>query len=148
MEHQASCHYMNLDRTFTVEDLAAFHSHLGPYIVLGYRIGRFAREQICKDPFSLKARVFCTTIPPQSCLADGVQLGSGCTLGKRNIELIRSDDVYCEFESDGKTVRVVPAPFFLPPRVENDDYERQIEEYAEKMYYLPDSDLFSVERLA
>jgi len=148
MEYHTHCRYLNLDRTFSVEDLAAFHSHLGPYIVLGYRIGRFAREQVCKDPFSLNARVFCSTVPPQSCLADGVQLGSGCTLGKRNIELVQSDDVYCEFESDGKNVRIVPIPFSLPNRENEDEYERLIEEYAEKLYHLADDDLFSIERRA
>lgn len=148
MEDHTHCRYLNLDRTFSVEDLAAFHSHLGPYIVLGYRIGRFAREQVCSDPFSLRARVYCSTVPPQSCLADGVQLGSGCTLGKRNIELVPSDDVCCEFESGGKTVRLVPIPFALPDRENEREYERRIEEYAEKLYYLPDDDLFSIERLA
>ncbi|MDK2973799.1 MAG: formylmethanofuran dehydrogenase subunit [Methanofollis sp.] len=146
MNSHTGCHYLNLDRTFTVEDLAAFHSHLGPYIVLGYRIGRFAREQFCSDPFSLNARVFCSAVPPQSCLADGVQLGSGCTLGKRNIELIQSDEIYCEFESGGRAVRVVPAPFSLPDRETEVDYERLVEEYAEKLYYLTDGDLFTVER--
>jgi len=38
------------------EDLSAFHCHLGPYIVLGYRIGRDAKERFCPDPFLMMAR--------------------------------------------------------------------------------------------
>ena len=33
------CHLFNITKNYTAEDLAAFHGHLGPFIVLGYRIG-------------------------------------------------------------------------------------------------------------
>lgn len=36
--------------------MSAFHCHLGPYIVLGYRIGRDAKERFCPDPFLMMAR--------------------------------------------------------------------------------------------
>ena len=62
----------------------------------------------------MKAEVRCAGVPPQSCLADGVQLGSGCTLGKRNIEIISSETVSCTFEADGRRITVTPRPFPLP----------------------------------
>lgn len=142
MHTHNGCQYLNLEKNFTVADLAAFHGHLGPYIVIGYRIGKYARKHVCDNPFDLRARVYCAGMPPQSCLADGVQLGSGCTLGKRNIEIVESDDVAVEFEAGGLTVRVVPHSFDLP-KGDDEDYEARIEAFAEEMYYLDDAELFT-----
>ncbi len=136
------CRFYNLDPEFTVSDLAAFHGHLGPYIVLGYRIGKYVREHFCDDPFRMKAEVYCAGTPPQSCLADGVQLGSGCTLGKRNIEIVVSDTVRCDFIAGNTRVSITPRPFPLPKK--DMDYEAAIEAVAEEMYSRPDRDLFDV----
>jgi len=97
------CRYFNLPKDYSISDLAAFHGHLGPYIVIGYRMGRYARTHLNDDPFSIIARVHCSGRPPESCLADGVQIGSSCTLGKGNITVIPGDEVWCEF---GSTVRL------------------------------------------
>ncbi|MDI6899057.1 MAG: formylmethanofuran dehydrogenase subunit E family protein [Methanolinea sp.] len=136
------CRFYNLVPEFSIEELAAFHGHLGPYIVLGYRIGKYVRENFCGDPFQMKAEIHCAGKPPESCLADGVQLGSGCTLGKRNIEIVPSGEVRCVFVANGKKMVVTPRPFPLPRR--DMDYEAAIEAVAEEMYSLPAEKLFSV----
>ncbi|MFB3763826.1 MAG: formylmethanofuran dehydrogenase subunit E family protein [Methanotrichaceae archaeon] len=144
MTEGRGCKYTGIDREYSIEDLAAFHGHLGPYIVLGYRIGRYARHCFCSDPFQMKAVVHCSGTPPQSCLADGVQIGSGCTLGKRNIEIIRDDDMKCEFTSGIKALVVRPRPIDFPA-VDHDDYDLLIEELAARMYSMDDSELFSAD---
>ena len=40
----------NMDETLDL--IEKFHGHLGPYVVLGYRIGLIANEKLGKDPFS------------------------------------------------------------------------------------------------
>jgi len=136
------CRYYNITQDFSVSYLAAFHGHLGPYIVLGYRIGKYVRENFCDDPFSLKAEIYCEGKPPQSCLADGVQLSSGCTLGKRNIEIIPSDSVACVFVNGEKKITFLPHPF--PSKREDMDHEAAIEAVAEEMYHLEYGDLFDI----
>lgn len=136
------CKYYNIANDFSVADLAAFHGHLGPYIVLGYRIGKYARENFCDDPFEMKAAVHCAGVPPQSCLADGVQLGSGCTLGKRNIEIVPSETISCVFSANGKKLTFTPHPFPLASK--DGDYEANIEIIAEKMYHQATSELFDI----
>ena len=89
--------------------LRAFHGHLGPYVVLGYRMGRLALEKTNSDGhFDLSAEVYSTLEPPPSCLIDGVQLGSGCTLGKRNITIkTYSGPAYGVFHTHrGETVTI------------------------------------------
>jgi len=141
-----ACKYTGLDGEYSVSDLAAFHGHLGPYIVLGYRIGRYAKKSFCSDPFQMEAVVFCQNEPPQSCLADGIQIGSGCTLGKRNIKIVASDEIAIEFCSGKKKAIIRPKPIAFLPQ-DGQDADRLIEKLAEEMYALPDSNLFSVEIL-
>jgi len=138
------CKYMGLDYEYTLKDLARFHGHLGPYIVLGYKMGRFIFENVCKNPFAVKALVFCSGQTPKSCLADGIQLGSGCTFGKRNIEIEISDDVYAEFTVSDKVYRLKPYPLKEIDK-ENKDYELEIEKMSEEIYYMENSELFSCE---
>ncbi|MBN2491250.1 MAG: nucleoside hydrolase [Planctomycetes bacterium] len=72
--------------------LRAFHGHLGPYVVLGYRMGRLALERTgSSGHFDISAHVHCPDRPPPSCFVDGIQLGAGCTLGKRNLRVTFAD---------------------------------------------------------
>ncbi len=85
-----------------VELLKTFHGHLGPYVVIGYRMGRLALEATGSEGhFDVSAVVYSFLEPPRSCLIDGVQLGAGCTLGKRNIEARATDGpAYAIFETE------------------------------------------------
>ncbi|OPY32020.1 MAG: FmdE, Molybdenum formylmethanofuran dehydrogenase operon [Methanomassiliicoccales archaeon PtaU1.Bin124] len=67
-----------------LEALKQFHGHLGPYVVVGYRMGKLARAEM---KGKLKAVAY-SKRPPVSCLVDGIQFTSGCTLGKGNIEVL------------------------------------------------------------
>jgi len=69
---------------------AAFHGHLGPWLALGLKAGLYARRVVSRNPFCLKAVVHCPGRTPYTCFVDGVQVGSGCTLGKGNIRHIRA----------------------------------------------------------
>ena len=146
MKWHPECRYMELNREYSIEDLARFHGHLGPFIVLGYRMGRYALRELGGNPFSLQAKVYCSGKPPQSCLADGIQIGSGCTLGKGNISLIRSDIPVTEFTGEGKTVRLTPKAGDFPNPA-SPDLELLIEQYAERLYTMDDDELFIVEEL-
>ncbi len=144
MNHQENkCRYTGIDKEYSIEDLAAFHGHLGPYIVLGYRIGRYARKMFCSDPFQMKADVFCQDRPPQSCLADGIQIGSGCTLGKRNIRIVPSDEIRCLFAAGDREMIVVPRPITFPSE-SGIDHGLLIEKLAEEMYRMADEELFTI----
>jgi formylmethanofuran dehydrogenase subunit E len=71
----------------------AFHGHLGANLVIGIKMGNFAVEALRPECcFRLRAEVYCPARPPVSCLIDGIQLSTGCTMGKKNIIHIVSDD--------------------------------------------------------
>lgn len=67
-------------------ELRRFHGHLGPYVVLGLRVGQYALERAHgHSHFGVETEVRCAEQPPESCLLDGIQFSTGCTMGKRNL---------------------------------------------------------------
>jgi len=64
----------------------AFHGHPGPFLASGLRMGLLAlRELRSPGHGDLEVTVETGTTPPLSCLIDGIQVATGCTLGKGNI---------------------------------------------------------------
>ena len=88
----------------TLEDAAKLHGHKGPFLVIGYRIGEYIVEKVKpKDEFGLSVKVYFPFKTPFSCILDGLQCSTKCTLGKKNIECIDSNDMRIVFEcKDGK----------------------------------------------
>lgn len=94
-----------------LERMRSFHGHLGPWAMLGYRAGLLAVKSLeAPTHFGVSATVHCPPQPPPSCFADGVQFSTGCTLGKRNIELVPSEEVLLRFRvnESGATVTIRP----------------------------------------
>ena len=82
----------------TLKEAERFHGHLGPYLVLGLLAGEIALKKLrCRKYFSLKVRVWGVTKKPKSCLIDGLQLSTGSTYGKGNIEKLDSSRIKIEF---------------------------------------------------
>lgn len=74
-----------------------FHGHLGPFLILGLKAGLYAINMLGRDPFKMKVKVECEGKPPTSCFIDGIQYSTGCTYGKRNIELVESKNLTVTF---------------------------------------------------
>ena len=83
--------------------LKRFHGHLGPYVVIGYRMGKLARERFSGK---MTAVVFTGNYPPMSCLIDGVQFTTGCTLGKNNIVVRDGHQPVVHFIDSTKTLEI------------------------------------------
>jgi formylmethanofuran dehydrogenase subunit E len=77
--------------------LKKFHGHLGPYVVVGYRMGDMARMKL---EGKLKAVCFTGSKVPLSCIIDGVQFSSSCTMGKGNISIVEAGDPKVQFVDD------------------------------------------------
>jgi len=100
-----------------IERGVELHGHLGPYLVAGIRMGLLALE-LLQSPgyFGLSAVSEAGRKPPRSCLSDGIQIGSGCTAGKGNLEINDVGRAQVHFRNDqGKSLSVS-----LRPEVENE----------------------------
>ena len=93
----------------SLKDAGTFHGHLGPYLTIGYMAGVFASEKLeQKTEFDLEAWVMVPRKTPYTCIVDGVQCSSKCTLGKGNIHVIDSPKFEIKFKNKktGKEIRL------------------------------------------
>ena len=68
--------------------------------------GYFDVEIACEGPLEK---------PPASCFLDGLQISTGATLGKRNLEWIKGEKIVVRVKNTqtGKTATLEPTPAFL-----------------------------------
>lgn len=94
-------------RPLKLEDIERFHGHLGPFVLLGVRMGEHACGEL-KMPrfFDLTVVAECPDGPPHTCLIDGLQLSTGATMGKENIAHKHSEQIRVTLKevSTGRTV--------------------------------------------
>jgi len=96
-------------RSDLLKSATSFHGHLGPYLVLGLRMGLVAvRTLQPREPHELSATVWTEHSPPKSCLLDGVQVSCGCTLGKGNLRVNNASQVQARFRGSKRSVLIRP----------------------------------------
>lgn len=90
------------------------HGHFGIYSTLGAKMGLFAREQFEASGIReyISVNSYAGSVPPVSCLNDGLQISTGATLGHGLIDI--SDEpqkrVEAVFTSGGKALRIALKP--------------------------------------
>ena len=128
----------------TLKQIEKFHGHLGPYAVIGYRMGKIANERLGSDPFCKRARVYTGTTPPLSCIIDGIQLSSNCTLGKGRITVENNDTAKAEFISeDNKKITITLKPE-IREEIDATVTQENILQYSENTYNKSDEELFEI----
>ena len=91
-----------------LERAVEFHGHGGPFMVVGLRMGLAAlRELEARGWFDISCRVELAWRPPDSCIIDGIQCSTGCTMGKHNIEVTEKGGVAAEFTKGSRSTRIV-----------------------------------------
>jgi formylmethanofuran dehydrogenase subunit E len=125
-----------------------FHGHLGPFLILGIRMGVIARSML-KTPNhnDLTAIMFVNPKPPASCVVDGVQIASGCTLGKGTIRVSESaNQVAGEFHAGNRICTVMVKPELLNWYLDGlrNATEKEVFEMAEAVLARPDEELFQI----
>jgi len=84
-----------------------FHGHDGPFMTIGLRMGLIALEMLdCKGWFDLNCEARLNWRPPDSCVIDGIQSSTGCTMGKKNISVVEQDGVEACFTTKKKALLI------------------------------------------
>ncbi|HOR42209.1 MAG TPA: formylmethanofuran dehydrogenase subunit E family protein [Atribacterota bacterium] len=124
-----------------VERGIKLHGHSGPYLNLGIRMGLLALDQLdAKGYFGLSTEVELEYRTPMSCLIDGLQISTGCTMGKGNIKVKNNPvPIKVTIKSEQKTITVTIKPeiYQLMDFKKNTD-----EDLAEKILKMGDRELF------
>jgi formylmethanofuran dehydrogenase subunit E len=93
------------DLSEMIERGTALHGHLGPFLVAGIRMGLLALSLLGSPGyFGVRARSEAGRTTPLSCLNDGIQIGSGCTTGKGNLEVVDGAAPRARFETAAQFV--------------------------------------------
>jgi formylmethanofuran dehydrogenase subunit E len=133
-----------------------FHGHGGPFMVIGLRMGQTALEALdARGWFGLRCKAMLRWKPPDSCVLDGIQMSSGCTTGKHNLDVVERDGVAAEFTTGEKTVRIVLKGRVLEEIREelaedehDEDHGEEPEELIERLKTTSIDELFIVEAQA
>ena len=127
-----------------MKQIERFHGHLGPYAVIGYKMGEKANKLLGSDPFSKSAVVWAGSTPPMSCIIDGIQLSSGCTLGKGNLSVNSDGLPKARFtNNNGKQIEIVLRSKVMH-EIDTMVTEENIVHFSEQLYQRSDQELFEI----
>ncbi|MGD8505350.1 MAG: FmdE family protein [Candidatus Bathyarchaeota archaeon] len=75
-----------------IERAMEFHGHLGPFLVIGVRMALIGMRELEVKKGDPKLRVVVVVKPsvPFSCVIDGIQAATTCTIGNRKLRLQNS----------------------------------------------------------
>ncbi|MBN1322472.1 MAG: formylmethanofuran dehydrogenase subunit E family protein [Methanotrichaceae archaeon] len=133
----------NISLEQMVERGIEFHGHLGPFLVLGIRMGLRGLKELGSFGYSgIVTNVEAGTTPPLSCLVDGLQIATGCTMGKGNILTHPLGLAQATIETEGRKVTMKVKDEILD-QIQALGGEG-IEEYAWRIADLPDEALFEL----
>ncbi len=128
---------VNLDEL--VSRAVEFHGHLGPYLICGVKMGLLALRLLGSRGYS-KITVIAETgiTPPVSCLVDGLQIATGCTLGKGNIAVFGGGHPRALFRTQEQRVVIELRPEWPELFAQMDG-----EAAAHKVLHAADAELFT-----
>ena len=90
-----------------VQKAVEFHGHLGPFLVLGVRMGLLAKRELGSSGFEgMEAVAKTGNVPSLSCLLDGIQISTGCTMGNGKISAEPPGLPEAEFSAGEKKVTI------------------------------------------
>jgi len=130
-----------------IRSAVKFHGHLGPFLVLGLRMGLAAVQTLRPHGLhDLSATVWSSRNPPQSCAIDGIQFSSGCTLGKGNIRVRSSPMLRASFRTRKKSIIVKPTDKInrMLSTLPKNETQARLRARSIRISKIPDKDLIMV----
>jgi formylmethanofuran dehydrogenase subunit E len=108
VKEQRTRNHLNSQLIPVLKKAEDFHGHLGPFLVIGVRAGLIGLERLKAkkgDP-SLSAVVMLKHSVPFSCVLDGVQITTGCTIGNKRLTLEDSSGIAVRLEKNYGNVEI------------------------------------------
>lgn len=137
--------------TNLIEKGAEFHGHLGPFLVLGIRTALIGLRELGAPrkfgQLNVTARLKLSV--PFSCLIDGIQIVTKCTVGNRMLKLKNSQQgtaVHFRLRNSDKALTVYVNPEVVKYLMNKFSEGASNEELAWKIASLPESQLFTIEK--
>lgn len=100
----------------TLKEAEKFHGHLGPFVVIGVRMGKTAKRILNStdsENDALHVTVEVPLLTPFSCVLDGIQITTQCTVGNQKLKIKNSTkEITAHFQNveTGKTLTISVNP--------------------------------------
>ena len=123
---------------------ADFHTHLGPYLVVGLRMGGVVTREFGETPFTYRIRAHTGKAPPYSCMVDGIQMSTPCTIGNSGVEVGDDRRMAIEVAEDGRAMTITLRTEIFD-WIENECREEDCEEFACRIWEMEESRLLTID---
>lgn len=86
-----------------------FHGHLGPFLAMGVRAGLIGLRELrtAKESTDLRVNALLEYSVPYSCVLDGLQVTTGCTIGNKRLTFENSPTFSISFTNSNGTMLTV-----------------------------------------
>ena len=129
-----------------------FHGHLGPFLVIGVRIGLMGIRELktTKGDRELCVTAMVRNSIPFSCVLDGIQMVTSCTIGNGRLKLRESSQLAAKFEKRNRrrlAITVNPRAIEkLRNELSTENASSAVRELAYRVASIPEQKLFVIER--
>ena len=135
--------------TATIEFARKLHGHVGPYLVIGLKMGAEAKKALnISDTESthLRAEVAVPLYPPFSCLLDGIQVSTTCTIGNQRLSIKNSKSIQAAFtKENSSTIAKIKLTRQFSQQLKQWHLQNRLdEECAWEIAGLPENKLFTI----
>ena len=143
---------MDAELMIIIEKAEDFHGHIGPFLVIGARMGLIGvrRLGVKKNNEELRVTVMTKPFTPFSCVIDGIQVATHCTIGNKKLRLKNSSRIAARFKFlDEKQVTVTVNSAVLDRLKEllsKDSSPEEVQKLAKTVASMPEEELFIIER--
>ena len=131
-----------------IRDAEKLHGHLGPFLVIGVRMGKMAQRILsAREDDKLRAYARIPVLTPFSCILDGIQVTTGCTVGNQRLSIENSKEIAVRFELERhRALSVCVNPRAVKELMGKISGGASNEELAWEIARMPEDRLFSVEK--
>lgn len=130
----------------TIEKAHELHGHLGPFLVVGVRIGEYAKKTLKGE---MKAFVRIPMKTPLSCIIDGIQASTQCTVGNRKLLIEESENeivAHFKAQKSRKSIRIYVKPQLVKELKQELSQGIANEDLARKVARALEDEIFTVEK--
>jgi formylmethanofuran dehydrogenase subunit E len=135
-----------------VNEAVKLHGHLGPFLAIGVRMGSLAERTLNpdeKDKRKLQATVQTPSFTPFSCIIDGIQATTTCTVGNQRLKIRNSRKKIAalfETQNPNRTLRISVKPRVIEELTEKLSQGASGEQLAARIASMPAEQLFELKQ--
>lgn len=135
-----------------IKNAEKLHGHLGPFLVIGVRMGNIAKGILDlnrEKNTRLQATVKIPFLTPFSCVLDGIQATTQCTVGNQKLRIENSQrEIIAAFklQNSDRALRISVNLKIIDELMDRISEGASNEELAWEIANMPESRLFATER--